>query len=117
MENLTLDSFKEKIMDFEAYKEGWKFQGNLPAIIDFYADWCGPCKTMSPILEDLSKEYEGKIDIYKLDTEEEQELSMMFGIKSIPSILFIPKTGDPQMNLGALPKAQLKEAIESVLLA
>jgi len=116
MENLTLDSFKEKIMDFEAYKEGWKFQGNLPAIIDFYADWCGPCKTMSPILEDLSKEYEGKIDIYKLDTEEEQELSMMFGIKSIPSILFIPKEGEPQMTVGVLQKNKIEEIIDEVLL-
>lgn len=116
MEKLTLESFKVKIMDYENNKNEWKFEGKLPTIIDFYADWCGPCKMLSPILDELSKEYEGKIDIYKVNTEEQQELSAMFGIRSIPSILFIPLDGDPQMNLGALPKSQLINAIDDVLL-
>lgn len=85
MENLTMTTFKEKIMDFESNKSDWKFEGKLPAIIDFYADWCGPCKTLTPILEELSKEYDGKINIYKVNTEKEQELSAMFGIRSILS--------------------------------
>jgi thioredoxin len=117
MENLTLESFKEKIMDFETFKEDWKFQGKLPAILDFFAEWCSPCKTISPILEELSKEYEGKIDVYKIDTEEEQELSMMFGIKNLPSVLFIPMEGEPQMTVGALSKKKFIEIIEEVLIS
>jgi thioredoxin len=116
MEKLTLETFKEKIMNYEINKNEWKFEGKLPAIIDFYADWCGPCKMISPILDSLSKEYDGKVDIYKVNTEEEQELSAMFGIRSIPSILFIPIIGDPQMNLGALSKDKFIEAINDVLL-
>jgi thioredoxin len=115
MEHLTLDSFKEKIFNFENSQE-WKFEGELPALIDFYADWCGPCKMVAPILEELSKEYEGKIDIYKIDTESEQELAALFGIRSIPSLLFIPKDDKPQMAQGALPKDALKDAIENLLL-
>jgi thioredoxin 1 len=114
-ELLTKDTFKQKIFDFEKSQE-WKFEGDLPAIIDFYADWCGPCKMIAPILEELSKEYEGKINIYKIDTESEQELAGMFGIRSIPSLLFVPKNDKPQMAQGALPKDALKEAIDNVLL-
>lgn len=117
MEHLNLDSFKEKIMDFETHKEDWKFQGELPAILDFYADWCGPCKTIAPILEDLSKEYEGKINIYKIDTEDQQELSEMFGIRSIPSVLFIPMEGEPQMTVGVLSKQKYIDVIEEVLIS
>jgi thioredoxin 1 len=115
IEKLTLDTFKEKIMDYENNQD-WKFNGELPAIIDFYADWCGPCKMISPILEELSEEYKDKINIYKIDTEDQQELSSMFGIRSIPSILFVPKEGEPQMSLGALPKNKLIEVINDVLL-
>ena len=115
MEHLTLDTFKQKIFDFENNKE-WKFEGELPAMIDFYADWCGPCKMVAPILEELSKEYEGKIDIYKVDTETEQELAALFGIRSIPSLLFIPKDDKPQMAQGALPKDAFKDVIENLLL-
>ena len=115
MEHLTLDTFKQKVFNFENSKE-WKFEGELPAVIDFYADWCGPCKMVAPILEDLSKDYEGKVDIYKVDTESEQELASLFGIRSIPSILFIPKDEKPQMAQGALPKDALKDAIENLLL-
>ncbi len=114
MENLTKETFKAKVFDFENNKE-WKFEGDKPCIIDFYADWCGPCKMVAPVLEELSKEYEGKVDIYKVDTEVERELSQIFGIKSIPSILFVPKDAQPQMAAGALPKNAFEKAIEDVL--
>lgn len=114
MENLTMDNFKEKVFDFEANKE-WKFEGDKPCIIDFYADWCAPCRMLTPVLEELSKEYEGKVDIYKIDTEKEKDLAGMFGIRSIPSILFVPKEGQPQMATGALPKQELVKVMEKVL--
>ncbi len=113
-EHLTLETFKEKVFDFEVNKE-WQFKGEIPAIIDFYADWCGPCKQVAPIMEELAKEYDGKIKIYKIDTDKERQLAGMFGIRSIPSILFIPKEGQPQMTTGALPKENFVELIEEVL--
>jgi thioredoxin len=113
-EHLTADTFKEKIFNYETNKE-WKFEGELPCVIDFYADWCGPCKMVAPILEELSEEFEGKLDIYKVNTEEERELSAIFGIQSIPSILFVPKEGQPQMAMGALPKDTFAKAIKDVL--
>ncbi len=116
MEHLTKESFLQKVFNYETDKE-WKFAGELPCIIDFYADWCGPCKMVAPILEDLSKEFAGKINIYKIDTEKEQELAAVFGIRSIPSLLFCPKDGKPQMAMGALPKEAFVEAINDVLLA
>ena len=114
MEFLTKESFKEKVFDYEKEQE-WEFKGDLPCIIDFYADWCGPCKMVAPVLEQLSKEYEGKVNIYKIDTEKEQELAAAFQIRSIPSILFCPKGEKPQMSMGALPKESFVEAIENVL--
>lgn len=114
MEHLTKQTFLEKVFDFENEKE-WKYNGDLPAIIDFYADWCGPCKMVAPILEDLDKEYEGKIHIYKVDTEAEQELAGAFGIQSIPSLLFIPMDDKPQMAAGALPREAFVEVINDVL--
>jgi thioredoxin len=114
IEHLTLDTFKQKVFDFEKNTE-WKFEGTRPAIIDFYADWCGPCKMVAPILEELSKEYDGKLDIYKVDTESEQELASVFGIRSIPSLLFIPLNDKPQMAQGALPKESFKQAFKDVL--
>jgi thioredoxin len=113
-ENLTKATFLEKVFNYEENKE-WKFAGEVPAIIDFYADWCGPCKMIAPILEQLSEEYGGKINIYKVDTEAEQELSAAFGIRSIPSMLFCPMGEEPQMANGALPKAQLEQIIKDVL--
>jgi thioredoxin 1 len=113
-EQLTVETFKEKVFNYTDNKE-WKFEGDLPCIIDFYADWCGPCKMVSPVLEELSKEYVGKMNVYKVDTEEQQELAQAFGIQSIPSILFIPKDGQPQMSAGALPKQSLLEAMKTVL--
>lgn len=112
---LTSDKFKEEVFDY-SQKEEWDFKGKKPAIIDFYADWCGPCQMVAPIFEELSDEYSDDITIYKVDTEKEQELSAIFGIQSIPSILFIPMEGQPMMQKGALPKAALKRAIEGELL-
>ncbi len=113
-ELLTKSEFTEKIFDYENKKE-WDFQGELPVLIDFYADWCGPCKMLAPVLEQLSEEYKGKIKIYKVDTEAEQELSAVFGIRSIPSMLFVPVGEDPQMAHGALPKNQIEQIITDVL--
>jgi len=115
MEKLTKQAFLEKVFNYEQNKE-WKYEGELPCLIDFYADWCGPCKMVHPILEELSKEYDGKIKIYQIDTEAEQELAAAFGIRSIPSLLFCPTEGQPQMAQGALPKATLKKAINEILL-
>jgi len=114
-EHLTKADFLTKVFDYENNKE-WKYKGELPAMIDFYADWCQPCKMVAPVLEELSDEYADKIKIYKIDTEAEQELASVFGIRSIPSLLFIPVDGKPQMSQGALPKQALKEAIDNVLL-
>ncbi|MCT4624843.1 MAG: thioredoxin [Schleiferiaceae bacterium] len=114
-QNITTEQFKELVFDYTKQQE-WKFEGDKPAIIDFYADWCGPCKMVAPILDELAKEYDGKIDIYKVDTEVEQELSAVFQIRSIPSMLFIPKGKQPMMNAGALPKHVLKDVIEKDLL-
>jgi len=114
MEHLTKQTFLDKVFNYEVNKE-WKFEGELPCIIDFYADWCQPCKMVSPILEELSKEYDGKINIYKVNTEVEQELSAAFGIRSIPSLLFCPMDAQPQMAQGALPKNALENAIKDVL--
>lgn len=111
---LTTAEFKDKVFDYVNEQE-WKYKGSLPAIIDFYADWCGPCKMVAPILEDLSNEYEDKLVIYKVDTEVEQELSAVFGIQSIPTFLFIPVNGDPMMQPGALPKKVFKQIIEEKL--
>lgn len=111
---LTTADFKEKIFNYEESKE-WKYAGELPAIIDFYADWCGPCKMVAPILEELSEEYKDKLIIYKVDTEVEQELAAVFAIQSIPSILFIPMESQPMMQKGALPKHVLKEVIDKEL--
>ena len=114
LEHLTTETFKEKVFNYEVNKE-WSFEGEKPCLIDFYADWCQPCKMVAPILEELSQEYDGKIDIYKVDTESEQELSAIFGIRSIPSLLFVPKDGQPQMAQGALPKDSFEKAIKDVL--
>jgi len=114
-EHLTKETFLEKVFNYEQNKD-WKFEGKIPALIDFYADWCGPCKMIAPILEELAEEYKGQINIYKVDTEEERELAGAFGIRSIPSLLFIPMNEQPQMAAGALPKDALKDIIEKVLL-
>jgi thioredoxin len=113
-EHLTVETFKQKVFDYEANKD-WKFEGELPCIVDFYAEWCGPCKMVAPILEELADEYAGKLNVYKVNTEEQQELAGIFGIQSIPSLLFIPKEGQPQMAMGALPKETFVKAFKEVL--
>ncbi len=112
---LTKQDFIEKIFDYENNEE-WKYKGNIPAIIDFYADWCGPCKAVAPTLEQLSEEYESKIEIYKIDTDKETELSALFDIQSIPTFLFIPVTGAPMVQPGALPKSVFKQVIDDRLI-
>ena len=111
---LTTEKFKNEIFDYTTEKE-WNYKGEVPAIIDFYADWCGPCKMVAPILEELSDEYHDKLIIYKVDTEVEQELASVFRIMSIPSILFIPMEGQPMMQKGALPRHILKQIIDEEL--
>jgi thioredoxin 1 len=115
LEHLTEETFKQKVFNYDLNKE-WKYEGNRPAIIDFYADWCAPCRMVAPILEELKEEYGDKLNIYKVDTESEQNLSAMFGIQSIPSLLFVPVEGQPQMAMGALPKETFKRAISEVLM-
>lgn len=115
IKELNKESFKKRVHNYELDKEEWNFQGDKPCIIDFYADWCQPCKMLAPILEDIAIEYEGKIDIYKVNTESEQELSASFGIRSIPSLLFVPMRDFPQMAAGMLDKKALKSVIIDVL--
>jgi len=113
IEHLTKETFLSKVFDYENNKE-WKYEGEKPCIIDFYADWCAPCKIAEPVLEELAKDYGGKIDVYKVNTEEEQELAAVFGIRSIPSFLFIPSEGQPRMAMGALPKDTFVKAFKDV---
>jgi thioredoxin 1 len=113
--HLTTEDFKEKVFDFEKEQE-WKYKGSLPAIIDFYADWCGPCKMVAPVLEELSEQYKDQLVIYKVNTENELELSSVFGIQSIPTFLFIPIEANPMMQPGALPKKVFQQIIEERLL-
>jgi len=114
-EHLTKETFLKKVFNYENNKE-WKFEGDLPCVIDFWAPWCGPCKVVGPVIEELSEEYKGKVNFYKVNTDEEQELGGAFGIKSIPSLLFVPKDGQPQMAVGALPKETLKKVVDEELL-
>ena len=113
MKNLTGQEFKDVVFDYET-QSTWSFKGQRPAIVDFYADWCGPCKRLAPVLEELSQQYAGKVDIYKVNIDTEQEIAGVFGIMSVPSLLFIPMGAEPQMAQGALPKEVLEQAIQEV---
>jgi thioredoxin len=108
--------FLDKVFDYTTGATEWKYQGEKPAVIDFYATWCGPCRMVAPILKDLAKEYGDSIVIYKVDTDKEKELSMAMGIQSLPTIVFIPKTGQPQVIVGAADKTTFRRAIDEVLL-
>lgn len=116
LEHLTAQTFKLKVMDYEKNPQQWIFEGDKPAIVDFYADWCRPCKMIAPILEELAVEYKGQIDIYKVDTEAQRELATIFGIQSLPTVLFIPASGNPSAQKGALPKESYKKIIDEFLL-
>ena len=113
---LDLAGFKTKVYNYEKNPEEWVFEGDEPCVIDFYADWCRPCKLIEPIMEELAKEYDGQITIYKVNTENNQELSRLFGISSIPSILFVPMDEEPQMSSGAMKKEQYKKVFDEFLL-
>lgn len=113
--NISAQDFKEKIFNYETSEE-WQYLGQRPAIIDFYADWCGPCKAVAPVLEELAEQYQGQVDIYKIDTDKEEELSALFGIQSIPTFLFIPMQGSPMLQKGALPKNAFQQVIDQRLL-
>jgi len=113
---LNKADFLSKVANYETSPSTWKYVGDKPALIDFYADWCAPCRAIAPVLEELAAEYDGKIYIYKVDTQSEEEISALFGIRSIPSLLFIPMDEMPQMAQGALPKHELKKAIDDILL-
>jgi thioredoxin 1 len=115
-EQLTTEGFKQKIYNYTNNPEEWVYEGKLPCIVDFYADWCKPCKMVAPILDELANEYQGKITFYKVNTDQQRELSSVFGIRSIPSVLFVPKSGKPQMTTGALPKETFKQVIDEFLL-
>jgi thioredoxin 1 len=115
VKHLTTEEFKQLVFNYETEKE-WKYKGSLPAIIDFYADWCGPCKMVAPILNELAEENSGKIVIYKVNTENERELASIFGISSIPTFLFVPMDGQPQGSLGAISKQKFEKIIQEVLL-
>ena len=113
--HLTKDEFLKRVSNFENNSGRWEFLGDKPAVVDFFAQWCGPCKALSPILEEVSDEYAGKVDIYKVDVDEEEELAMAFNIRTIPTLLFIPMNENPKILVGGLPKNKLKEAIDSIL--
>lgn len=112
---MTNETFKKMVFNYDENKE-WKFEGNKPAIIDFYADWCPPCRQLSPLVEEIAKEYSGKIDVYKVDTDKETTLAQALGITNLPTLLFIPAQGKPQMTMGALPKENLVKAINEILM-
>lgn len=114
--NLTKEGFLQKVADYEKNPDTWKFLGDKPALIDFYAPWCGPCKMLSPVLEELSEEYASKVDIYKVNVDEQEELSSVFRIRSVPTLIFVPLEGHPQMVSGALPKQQLVQAFDELLM-
>lgn len=113
MEILNIETFKEKIFNFEKTQE-WQFKGSRPAIIDFYADWCGPCRSLAPILEEVASLYAGQVDIFKIDTEASPELAHLFAVRGIPSLLFIPLVGEPAMSSGVMPVESFKQAIKEI---
>ncbi len=113
--HLTKSDFLKKVFNYEASNE-WKYIGDKPCVLDFYAGWCGPCRMISPYLDQLAEEYKGQIYIYKINVDQEKELASMFGASSIPLLVFIPMKEQPQANRGALPKEEIKKAIDIVLL-
>ncbi len=113
--SITAADFKRLVMDYGKHPEEWVFEGKRPAVVDFYATWCGPCKMMSPVVEEFAEEYKGKVDFYKIDVDKEKELASVFGIQSIPMFLFIPTKGKPTVQMGSMEKAEFGELVKSVL--
>lgn len=113
---LSAEEFKQLVMNYEIHPQEWVYEGKHPALIDFYATWCGPCKAMAPVVEEIAEKYVGKIDVYKVDVDKEEELAALFGIQSIPSLLLVPMEGKPQMSVGALGRQELDKAVQTVLL-
>lgn len=111
---LSTADFRLKIMDYETHQTEWVFEGQRPAVIDFYTTWCGPCKMMAPIVDEMAKAYAGKVDFYKVDIDKEQELAQTFGIQSIPTFLFIPAKGKPTMQMGAMPKETFEKMVKEI---
>lgn len=114
--SLSKADFLRKVVDYEGNPDQWRFLGDKPAIIDFYADWCGPCRNIAPILESLAQEYSGRVDIYKIDVDNEQELAAVFGISNLPTVLFVPMDGSPHIIKGSMPKKEFVRVINNVLL-
>ncbi len=114
-ESLTAETFKQKVFNYEKNKETWVFNGKIPCIIDFYADWCKPCKMVAPIMEELANDYKGKVNVYKVNTDQQKELASLFNIRSIPSVMFCPMEGKPQMTTGAYSKDQYKKYIDQFI--
>ncbi len=112
--HLNKEGFLRRIHDYETNGNQWKFEGDKPAVIDFYASWCGPCKAMSPIIDELAGEYEGKVDIYKVNVEDEPELASLFNVRSIPTLVFIPQEGLPQVSVGGRSKEALTQLISEL---
>lgn len=115
VQEMTVADFKQKVMDYDKHPNEWVFAGNKPAVIDFYATWCGPCKATAPNVEKIANTYDGKVDVYKVDVDKEPELASLFGIRSIPTILFIPVTGNPSVQIGAMSYAQLNEVVSKMI--
>ena len=112
---LTKEEFINKVFDYEHNRKDWQFKGQRPAIIDFSATWCSHCKATDPVLQDIANDYEGKIDVYKIDVDEQQELANAFNIRTIPSIFFVPMEGEPHISVGAMTYGGFKESIENML--
>ena len=113
--NLTKGGFLKRVADYENLAQEWKFLGDKPALIDFYASWCGPCKALSPVLDELAKEYAGRVDIYKVNVDDERELASLFRIRTVPTLMFVPMKGNPRLAAGAPTKGQLRKAIEDLI--
>ncbi len=112
---LTTEDFRTLVMDYKKNPQEWVYKGRRPAVVDFYATWCGPCRMMSPIVEEIAKDYSGKVDFYKVDVDKEKELASVFGIQSIPTFLFIPEKGTPTVQMGAMEKAEFEELVKSAI--
>ncbi len=116
VKHLTYNEFLKKVWNFESNPNTFIYKGKVPAVIDFYADWCGPCRRVAPIMEKLAEEYDGKLLVYKVNVDQEKELSAAFQVKSIPMVLFIPLEGQPMMQVGAMQEADYKKIVTEKLL-